>query len=178
MLKGNSITKFDNSLTEFLVNALADKYGDAKSYAYKYNNLKVYMDPQKVSTPHFYVSIGISEACFDIADGRKIDGSLGVEDTYVKRWAGRTNIQRELENYWKMLKDAITAELADDSAKKSIAQIRLRRAETAEERLRVDMTGTGIIRRNKNNQQKRLYKFKKAQEEKLSKKKQKRQQSA
>lgn len=51
--KAHSITKFDNSLTEFLINSLADKYGDAKSYAYRYNNLKVYMDPKAVAQPHF-----------------------------------------------------------------------------------------------------------------------------
>ena len=41
MATARSITKFENSLKEFLVNAMADKYGDAHSYAYRYNNLKV-----------------------------------------------------------------------------------------------------------------------------------------
>jgi hypothetical protein len=119
------------------------------------------MDPNKVATPHFYVSIGISEACFDIADGKKLEGGLGIEEGYVKRWANRTNIQKELENHWKMLKDAISAEQADETSKKSIAQVRLRRAETADEQLRVDMTGTGITKKNADTQQQKLYKFKK-----------------
>jgi hypothetical protein len=144
----NSITKFENSLTEFLIEALADKYGDAKSYAYRYNNLKVFMDPKSTATPHFYVSIGISEACFAIADGKKLDGGLGVEDGYVKRWAGRINIQKELENHWKILKEAIAAEQEDENTKKSLAQLRLKRAETSDEDLKVDMTGTGITRKN------------------------------
>lgn len=144
MAKANSITKFDNSLTEFLIIALADKYGDAKSYAYRYNNLKVYMDPKTVAQPHFFVVIGISEACFSIDDGKKIEGGLGNEDGYVKRWADRTNIHKELEAHWKMIKEAIAAEQEDDATKKSAVTVRLRRAEKSDENLSVDMTSTGL----------------------------------
>lgn len=144
MSRANSITKFDNSLTEFLINALADKYGDAKSYAYRYNNLKVYMDPKRCDQAHFYVCIGISEACFAIDDGKKLEGGLGNEDGYVKRWADRTNIHNELEAHWKIIKEAIAAEQDDDVSKKSTATVRLRRAETADEQISVDMTSTGL----------------------------------
>lgn len=144
MGKANSITKFDNSLTEFLINALSDKYGDAKSYAYRYNNLKVFMDPKKIAQPHFYVQIGISEAVFSIDDGKKIEGGLGTEDGYVKRWADRTNIHKELEAHWKILKEAISAEQEEDISKKTANTVRLRRAEKSNEDLNVDMTSTGI----------------------------------
>ena len=73
MATANSISKFENSLREFLINVMSDKYGDAKSYAYRYNNLKVFMDPKRCSDPHFFVSIGISEANFSILDGKKLD---------------------------------------------------------------------------------------------------------
>ena len=43
-----------------------------------------------------------------------------------------------------MLKDAITAEESEDINKKASAVSRLRRAETANVELGVDMTGTGI----------------------------------
>lgn len=144
MAKAKSISKFDNSLTEFLINVMTDKYGDAKSYAYKYNNLKVSMDPRSVSDPHIYVNVGISEAVFSIIDGKKLEGGLGPEDGYVKRWIERTNINKELIAHWKLLKDAITAEESDDINKKASAVSRLRRAETANVDLGVDMTGTGI----------------------------------
>ncbi len=72
MAKTNSISKFSNSLVEFLINSLTDKHGNARAVAQKYNNLKVYMDPAKITTPHFFVSVGISEACFAIEDGKKI----------------------------------------------------------------------------------------------------------
>ncbi len=37
MATANSISKFENSLKEFLINVMSDKYGDAKSYSYRYN---------------------------------------------------------------------------------------------------------------------------------------------
>ena len=152
-MKANSIAKFDNSLTDFLINALADKHTDAKSYAYKYNNLKVFMDPRKVDEPHFFVQIGISEACFSIKDGSKLEGGLGNEDAYVKRWADRYNIHKELEAHWKIIKEAIKDEDETDPTKHSTSSSmdRLRRAEKSDEKIEVDMTSTGIDR------QKRFY---------------------
>ena len=50
--------------------------------------LKLHMDPMKVSDPHFFVSLGISEACYDIESAKKIDGGLGPEEEYVLKWAG------------------------------------------------------------------------------------------
>lgn len=144
MATARSITKFENSLKEFLINAMADKYGDAHSYAYRYNNLKVYMDPKREDDPHFYVQIGISEACFAILDGKKLEGGLGAEDGYVKRWSDRSNINNELKNHWKVIKEAIAAEEEEDATKKSSAITALRRAEASQTELNVDMTGTGI----------------------------------
>lgn len=144
MATARSITKFENSLKEFLINAMADKYGDAHSYAYRYNNLKVYIDPKREDEPHFYVQIGISEACFAILDGKKLEGGLGAEDGYVKRWSDRSNINNELKNHWKVIKEAIAAEEEDDATKKSSAITALRRAEASQTELNVDMTGTGI----------------------------------
>lgn len=144
MATARSITKFENSLKEFLVNAMADKYGDAHSYAYSYNNLKVYMDPKREDEPHFFVQIGISEACFAILDGKKLEGGLGAEDGYVKRWSDRSNINNELKNHWKVIKEAIAAEEEEDATKKSSAITALRRAESSQTDLNVDMTGTGI----------------------------------
>lgn len=148
MARTRSISKFDNSLIEFLIKAMSDKYGNAKSYAYRYNNLKVSMDPRAISDPHIFVIVGISEAVFSIIDGKKMEGGLGPEDGYVKRWIERTNINKELMSHWKLLKDAITAEESEDLNKKASAVSRLRRAETANVDLGVDMTGTGIDRKS------------------------------
>ena len=92
MAKTNSIAKFDNSLTEYLINALTDKYGDTVYYTHRYHNLKVFMNPREIPEPHFFVALGISQACFSLSSGKKLNGGLGEEDGYVKRWAERTNI--------------------------------------------------------------------------------------
>lgn len=159
MAQANSITKFDNSLREFLINCMADKYGDAKSYAYRYNNLKVYMNPKKVSEPHFFVSIGISEACFAISDGKKIEGALGPEDGYVKKWSDRTNINKELSNHWKAMQEAIAAEQEEDLNKKASALSTLRRLESEADKFEVDMTGTGIDKSKKEDLERKRSRF-------------------
>ena len=145
-LKTNNITKFANSLTDFLIDSMTDKHTDARHIAYRYNNLKVYMDPMKVSDPHFFVSLGISEACYDIESAKKIDGGLGPEDGLVTRWAGRSNIYNELKNHWKVVLEASSLDDSEDATKRASAALRLRRAEMADEELDVDMTGTGISR--------------------------------
>lgn len=151
-MKINSISKFENSLTEYLINTLADKHNDAKSYAYKYNNLKVYMDPKRIPEAHFFVQIGISEACFGIKDGTKLEGGLGNEDAYVKRWAERYNIHKELEAHWNIVMEAIAEEddeFGQPSGGLKSAENALRRAEHSDEKLDVDMTSTGIDRQKR-----------------------------
>jgi hypothetical protein len=145
-LKSNNITKFANSLTDFLIDSMTDKHTDARHIAYRYNNLKVYMDPLKVTEPHFFVSLGISEACYDIESAKKIDGGLGPEDGLVSRWASRSNIYNELKNHWKIILEASTLDNSEETTKRASAALRLRRAEMADEDLNVDMTGTGISR--------------------------------
>ena len=158
MAKATGIAKFTNSLTEYLINAMANKYTDAKHFAYRYNNLKVYMDPNRITDPHFFVQIGISEACYSIETGRKMDGGLGPEDALVSRWAGRANIYNELKKHWKALKDAITAEMEDDIHKRLLANVKLRRSEQDTQKLEtdVDMTGTGIDKQKRTKLSKRL----------------------
>ena len=89
--------------------------------------------------------IGISEAVFSIEDGKKIEGGLGNEETYVKRWAERVNINKELKNHWKLVKEAFITEMGEEDAqRRAMAVIRMRRA--SNEDLNVDMTGTGLNR--------------------------------
>ena len=171
-MSGNSITKFANSLTDYLVDAMTDKYGDAKSFRYKYNNLKVYMDPKRVSDPHFFVMVGISEALFSVDDGKKLDGGLGgSEDACVKKWAERKNIQSELKEHWKVVKEAFITEMKEEELKRqAMTIVRMKRVESEE--LKVDMTGTGINRAKRKEMEakrKHLAEFKKQMEEKHKK---------
>ncbi len=153
-----SITKFENSLTDYLVSAQSSQFTDVMSFTYRYNNLKFFMAPSKVKEPHFYVRLGISEACFSITTGNKIDGSLGPEDRLVQKWANRINIQRELETYWQAL--------AQELKEKELGFTTLSKTDDGTEN--VDMTSTGlskskqIIAREK---RKKLVKFKRSKKE-------------
>ncbi|MBR6723143.1 hypothetical protein IKL64_06785 [bacterium] len=156
MAKINSLARFENSLKEFLINALTDKYGDAVFYSHRYHNLKVYIDPRRTTEPHFYVSIGISEACFSLSNGKLLNGSLGDEDNYVKRWSERTNINKELKKQWQMIRDAVEAE--DSGFRKCTDESTERRTNRANS-LQVDMTGTGIDKTKKQEIQRKKERF-------------------
>lgn len=91
---------FEESLKEFLAVSQTDNYTSRNANLYKYNNLKIYMDPAKHKTPHFIIRIGISEAIYDIEDGEKISGSLGPDDREVRRWIDRNLSNMNLKMSW------------------------------------------------------------------------------
>lgn len=95
-----SIRAFENSLRDYLINIQTDSYNSNNKIEYKYNNLKVYMNPKKTSVPHFWVSVNISAACYQIDPLEKIDGSMGSDERFVMMWAGRPNINGELKKHW------------------------------------------------------------------------------
>lgn len=106
-----SIKVFENSLRDYLINAQIDSHSEASKFEYKYNNLKVYMEPTKNKTPHFWVSQNISAACYTISPVDRISGSLGTDERFVIMWANRPNINGELRKHWAYLLKALTVEL-------------------------------------------------------------------
>lgn len=67
----------------------------------KYNNLKLSMDIVKEPTPHVKISIGISEATYNINTQEKMDGSLGQNERYIDRWFNKPNVVGSLKECWK-----------------------------------------------------------------------------
>ena len=102
-----SIKIFENSLRDYLIDARSDKYNSNDKIQQKYNNLKVYMDPKRYSTPHFCVSVNISAATYSIEPLQRIAGSMGIDERYVLLWAGRDNINGELRKHWNSLSDDV-----------------------------------------------------------------------
>lgn len=92
------------SLREFLTEAQSDSYTSSSPYMYKYNNLKIYMDPKKNSAPHVIVRIGISEAIYDIKTWEKISGGLGSDERYIKHWVDKNKEHLNLEEFWREAK--------------------------------------------------------------------------
>jgi len=108
-----SIRVFENSLREYLVNAQADSFHEALKIQYRYNNLKVYMDPKMLRTPHFWVSVNISSVCFSINPVEKLNGSLASNDRLVALWASKPNINGELRKHWLVLTQQLNNNIAN-----------------------------------------------------------------
>lgn len=97
-------TAMEASLREFLTEANNPGSGSRNTSMYKYNNLKIYMDPKKNPTPHIIIRLGISEVIYDIKNWEKISGGLGSEERYIKNWAERHREQLNLETMWRETK--------------------------------------------------------------------------
>lgn len=152
-----SIKTFENSLRDYLVGVASDMHETREKNAYKYNNLKIYMDPKKVSKPHFFVSVNISSACYSLEPLEKLDGSIGSDEMYVLRWASRPNILGELKKHYAYISHSQSAvsELA------AIAQATADQKVKSEEELQAELegasdmiTGGGVTNRKsfKNNE--------------------------
>ena len=95
-----SIKTFENSLRDYLIDVQSDAYNSASKIRHRYNNLKVYMEPNKIPIPHFGVSVNISSACYTLEPLVKIAGSMGQDEKYILMWAMRPNIYGELKRQW------------------------------------------------------------------------------
>jgi DNA repair exonuclease SbcCD ATPase subunit len=110
-----SIRVFENSLRDYLIDVQSDAYNSGQKIRYKYNNLKVYMEPRKCNIPHFWVSSNISAACYQIDPLERIDGSMGSDERYILLWASRSNINGELKKHWTYLTNSL--ELINEQVK-------------------------------------------------------------
>ncbi|MBP3923709.1 hypothetical protein J6E39_00525 [bacterium] len=137
-----SLRSYANSLREYLLASLSDSHNTPQKLAYRYNNLKVYIEPKRESKPHFFVSVGISEVCFCIEDLKKINGNLGTDERYIVRWASKPNINGELMHTWRLLSNAATAGSAVSSANNEELDEKLKIADAANSK--VDILGTGV----------------------------------
>lgn len=95
-----SIKVFENSLRDYLIDVHSDSYNSAGKIRHRYNNLKVFMEPNKIPIPHFGVSVNISSACYTLEPLAKIAGSMGQDEKFVLMWAMRPNIYGELKRQW------------------------------------------------------------------------------
>jgi len=147
-----TIKPFENSLRDYLVNAQTDSYHSVQKIQYRYNNMKVCMDPKKNRTPHFTVSLGISEATFGIDPVDVLSGSLGGDTRFVYLWASRPNINGELKKHWLFMTQQATADVMgideegqDKNKSKASKQAEEKRREEALEQAAAEyVTGAGV----------------------------------
>ena len=96
-------------LQESIIKQQDDAHNSSTLNVNKYNNLKIRMST-KYHYPHIIVSIGISEAIFNIEDCTKTDGGLGPDEKYVRKWMGTSTIAADLKEIYVALSDLIKAE--------------------------------------------------------------------
>lgn len=140
----SSINVFENSLREYLVNMQSDSYNTCNQIKYKYNNLKVYMEPNKNAVPHFWVSVHISSVCYALEPLTKICGSLGSDERYVVSWASRVNINGELKKHWAYLTKSSSINTGMSSQKEEEVEENLKLENANIKEASNIITGTGI----------------------------------
>ena len=86
-------------LQESIIAQQEDAHNSTTLSVTKYNNLKLKMST-KYTYPHVIITIGISEAIFNIADGTKTDGGLGPDEKYVKKWLGTSTVIADLKEIY------------------------------------------------------------------------------
>lgn len=96
----DELHRLENALKEYLSEGQKDSYNSASANFYKYNNLKIFMEPRHNSTPHFIIRIGISEAMYNIETKDKMSGGLGSDERLIRRWLEKTNVKSELTSVW------------------------------------------------------------------------------
>lgn len=104
----------EESIKEFLSEEQSDGYNSKNANFYKYNNLKLYIDPYKHTIPHFIIRIGISEAVYNAATGEKFAGGLGSDERYVRRWIERNLGKMDMEFAWKEANKASVVQITPE----------------------------------------------------------------
>jgi hypothetical protein len=94
------IRRLEESLKEFLSGADGNTNNSRQANLYKYNNLKIFMEPKYNEKPHFIVRIGISEATYLILGNEKISGGLGSDERLIRRWADKPYVKADLNIAW------------------------------------------------------------------------------
>ena len=97
---GKSLNQLAQELKKLILDANSGT-SDKSFQPEKYNNLKMSMDVVQEPTPHVRISIGISEALYNIKKKKKMEGSLGQNERYVQRWFNKPNVVGNLKDCWK-----------------------------------------------------------------------------
>ena len=92
--------ELENNLKAFLIDVQSDAHNIKTLAAARYNNIKIMMDPKKIKQKHVIIKMGMSEAMFSLDTFEKMNGGLGFEERFVRRWFDRSGIKSHLEECW------------------------------------------------------------------------------
>lgn len=97
-----TLNELSREMKEYILELQSDAHNIGGTKKYRYNNLKIeVLDPRTTKIPQVRISIGMSEAIFNITNVEKISGGLGPDERYVMRWFMREGNLRELNDAWK-----------------------------------------------------------------------------
>ena len=93
----STLNEMANKLQSFIIDIQSDAHNStaANLNVAKYNNLKLSMD-ETIRYPHISIRIGISGATFSLKDGVRMEGGLGSDEKYVRKWLGHNTVSQEL----------------------------------------------------------------------------------
>ena len=101
------------NLQESIIKQQEDAHNLSALNVNKYNNLKLKMD-STIHFPHVVVTIGISEATFNIKECIKTDGGLGPDERYVKKWLAYSSVLYDLNELYKSFGELIDAKMSEE----------------------------------------------------------------
>jgi len=103
-----TLNELAGKLQSFIIEQQIDPHNLRQLSVHRYNNLKLKI--AQLSYPNLIVCIGISEATYNLQDITKVDGGLGQDEKYVRKWLGRSAIIKELTELYYELTDYISLE--------------------------------------------------------------------
>ncbi len=95
-----SLNELSADLRDLIISIHSDVRDKHTFRPEKYHNLKITMDVGNDNFPQIKVSMGISEATFDIQTGQKLYGSLGLEEKHIQRWFMKSETIPNLMACW------------------------------------------------------------------------------
>lgn len=96
-----TLNELSRELRDFIIELQSDAHNITGFKKYRYNNLKIeVMDPRTTPFPQVKITIGMSEAIFNMLTIEKIAGGLGPDERFVLRWFTKSNNMNELKEAW------------------------------------------------------------------------------
>ncbi len=97
---GKNLKELADELKAYMIDQQSDSHNRLNVRPERYNNLKFSMDIAKEQIPHVVISLGMSEAQFNIRNGEKMNGGLGADEKFVYRWFNKANTLPSLNECW------------------------------------------------------------------------------
>lgn len=104
---GRTLNELVGNLKDMIENLQSDAHNASGFNKHRYNNLKIEIpDASTTNTPVCKISIGISEATYNLNSAEKVNGSLGRDERYIQRWLKNSTVIMDLKEIWNNNKDS------------------------------------------------------------------------